>query len=293
MRQFLLATLMSAVFVAGACAQQTQTRPAPIEPSAVVNVWPGVAPGSERVTLPEIVQGDRVRNVSQPTLTVFLPERSRATGAAVIIAPGGGFRVLNMRGQGADVARWFASRGIAAFVLKYRTVPTPVNEEEFRRNAGGEAPQADVERSVADGEQAIALVRARAAEWNINPQRVGILGFSAGALVAEGALLLSEPAKRPAFAGLIYGGIYREGFEMPRNLPPVFAAVAVDDGQTMRSMGELVTELVEAGARPEFHVFSGGGHGFGVNPQGTTSDHWIESFHWWLEAHGFLQPPER
>jgi acetyl esterase/lipase len=293
MRQFLLTALLSAVFVAGACAQQTPARPTPIEPNAIVNVWPGVAPGSEHSTLPEIVQGDRVRNVTEPTLTVFLPERVRATGAAVIIAPGGGFRVLNMRSQGADVARWFASRGIAAFVLKYRTVPTPVNEEEFRRNAGGDPPQADVERSVADGEQAIALVRARAEEWNINPQRVGILGFSAGALVAEGALLLSEPAKRPAFAGLIYGGIYREGFDMPRNLPPVFAAVAVNDGQTMRSMGELVTALIEAGNRPEFHVYSGGGHGFGLAPQGTTSDHWIDSFHAWLDAQGFLRPPER
>jgi acetyl esterase/lipase len=294
MRRILMAVALSLALVTGARAQQVEPRPGAIQPSAAINVWPGVAPGSERWTQQEIVTGDRVRNVTRPTLTAYLPDPSRATGAAVIVAPGGGFVFLSIRNEGSEVARWFASRGIAAFVLKYRTRQTPASDEGFRQ-AAANAARAEVTdiapHAIADAEQAISLVRARAREWGVDPHRVGIVGFSAGAIVAEGSALLSEPQKRPAFAGLIYGGLYDQRVEIPRGLPPIFAAVAVDDGTAMRSVGDLVTALIEAGARPEFHLFNAGGHGFGISRRGTTSDHWADAFYWWLEANSFLRPP--
>src|SRR5882672_8149966 len=173
--------------------------------SQVVNIWPGVAPGSENWTHKERTAdntpiGTVVFNVVTPTLTAYLPERSNATGACVIIAPGGAFVALAIDLEGNNVARWLQAKGIAAFVLKYRIME--------KRQEGIPAMNMDEagKYGIADGIQALKVVRQHAAEWGISPDRVGFMGFSAGAMVTSGALLQKEAAARPNFAAPIYGG---------------------------------------------------------------------------------------
>lgn len=312
MKRSIVAFLACALL--GACATAVSD-PAAITAEETMNVWPGPAPGSENWTQQEVTGsfGDGtfpnpiVRNVTQPTLTAYLPDPSRATGAAVVVAPGGGFLFLSIKSEGSDVAQWLASRGIAAFVLKYRTRETPPDQAGFMASFGAlmarrpaaedgqptASPMADIAQyGVADAVQALALVRSRAQEWGVDPQRVGIVGFSAGARVAAGALLQADPAARPNFAAPIYGGLFGEEIQIPTDLPPVFAAVSADDPIALQSTLDLVMTLREAGASPEFHMFNAGGHGYGMNQQGFSSDHWIQSFYWWLEANGLLQPAQ-
>ena len=196
-----------------ACAQST-AQVAPMSPvpgasqtaSQTFAIWPGVAPGSERATQVETISRfpgagfEVVRNVTRPTLEVFRPEPGKATGAAIVIAPGGGFRYLTMQAEGADVARALTAHGVTVFVLKYRTLETPADDgqhwREFfvfmagaaRSNGAFNLDEASVQ-GVADGVQALRLVRQRAAEFQIDPARVGMIGFSAGARVTAGALL--------------------------------------------------------------------------------------------------------
>jgi acetyl esterase/lipase len=156
-------------------------------------------------------EGPRVRNVSTATLTPFLPEPARATGAAVIVAPGGAFALLAIDKEGWSVARWLADHGIAAFVLKYRLRPTPADPAEAQRQRA--AAMASRERrdlsvppqAVEDGQAALRLVRARASEWGIDPTRIGMMGFSAGAMTTLAVTLQSRPDERPAFVAPIYG----------------------------------------------------------------------------------------
>ena len=171
----------------------------------VVNLWPGVAPGSEGWTQQEKTYentpvGTVIQNVATPTLTAFLPDPARATGTAVIIAPGGYFVALAISQEGTDVARWLQARGIAAFVLKYRIL------EKRQEGAPGPMNMDSAGRfGMADGIQAVKVVRRHAAEWGISPDRVGFLGFSAGGMVASAALLQADSAARPDFAALVYG----------------------------------------------------------------------------------------
>lgn len=249
----------------------------------VVNVWPGVAPGSETWTQNERTVentplGTVVFNVVTPTLTAYLPARAKATGTGVIIAPGGAFIALALDLEGRSVARWLQARGIAAFVLKYRLVE--------KRQDGIPAMDMDTagRYGIADGIHAITVVRQHAAEWGVSPDRVGFLGFSAGAMVASGALLQQDSAGRPSFAALIYGGPFGVVPPIPKHLPPIFLAWAQDDDVALDPIVRFHGALASAGARPEVHTFSAGGHGFGMRKQGTSSDHWIEEFYYWLEA---------
>src|SRR4051812_45805731 len=171
--------------------------------SQTVNIWPGVAPGSEHWTQKEMTientpVGTVVFNVVTPTLTVYLPERSKATGTGVIIAPGGAFVALAISLEANDVVRRLQERGIAAFVLKYR-IPEKRGE--------GIPANMDMDEAgkygIADGIQAIKVVRQHAAEWGVSPDRVGLMGFSAGAMVTSGALLQQDSAGRPNFAAMI------------------------------------------------------------------------------------------
>ncbi len=256
----------------------------------VVNVWPGVAPGSEKWTQKEKVientpLGTVVFNVVTPTLTAYLPERAKATGTGVIIAPGGAFVALTVDLEGSNIARWLQERGIAAFVLKYRIVekrgegiPASLNMDE----AG--------QYGIADGIQALKVVRQHAAEWGVSADRVGFLGFSAGAMVASGALLQQDAAARPSFAAMIYGGPFGVMPAIPAKLPPMFLAWAQDDTQAREPVVKFYDALTAAGHKPEAHVFNAGGHGFGLKKQGTTSDHWIDEFYFWLEAQGLTKP---
>lgn len=276
MRTVLLVLIAAAV----ACAPgQAQT----------VRIWPGVAPGSEHWTQKEVTientpVGTVVMNVVTPTLTAFLPNSKNATGTGVIIAPGGAFVALTVSLEGADAARWLQQRGIAAFLLEYRVVE--------KKQQG--IPEMDMDTAgrygIADGIQAVKVVRQHALEWGVAPDRIGFLGFSAGAMVASGAVLQSDVASRPNFAALMYGGPFGAMPPIPHQLPPLFLAWAQDDQVALRYIVRFRDALAAAGVKPEIHVFAGGGHGFGMKKQGTTSDYWIELFYHWLEAQKLTRP---
>jgi acetyl esterase/lipase len=299
--QLIALGLLASVLLASATAQEAG-RPA-AAPKTVLNLWPGVAPGSEQWKQPETTVGSagnqRVMNVSTPTLTVYLPDPSTATGTAVIIAPGGGFVWLSIDSEGHDVAKWLAARGIAGIVLKYRLFQVEGQEPaQVLQAATAALGRVTSNRSliddysrygIADGIEAVKVVRAHAAEWGISPERIVFTGFSAGAIVTSAVVLQSDA--RPNFAAPIYGGPFNEVPPIPQGLPPIFLAVAQDDP----GAGPLVTRFYDAlkaaGYRPELHLFTSGGHGFGMRKQGKTSDHWIDEFYYWLEAQGVTRPP--
>lgn len=277
---FVIAGLLAAAVPADCSAQQ------------VLNIWPGVAPGSEHWTQKERTientpLGTVIFNVVSPTLTAYLPARAKASGTGVIIAPGGAFVALTMDLEGVTAARWLQQRGIAAFVLKYRIVE--------KRQEG--IPQLDMDTAgrygIADGIQALKVVRQRAAEWGLWPDRIGFLGFSAGAMVASGALLQESTAARPSFAALIYGAPFGVMPAIPAKLPPVFLAWAQDDAVALAPVVRFHDALMAAGLKPEVHVYSAGGHGFGLRKQGTSSDHWIDELYFWLAAEGFTRVDQK
>jgi acetyl esterase/lipase len=279
--------------VSTACAIVLTFLTAGSAPSQVVNLWPGVAPGSETWTQKERTVentplGTVLFNVVTPTLTAYLPERGKATGTAVIIAPGGAFVALAIDLEGKNVARWLQERGIAAFVLKYRIVekhgegiPAGMNMDEVGKYG------------IADGIQAIQVVRRHAAEWGISPDRVGLLGFSAGAMVTSGSLLQKDAAARPDFAAMVYGAPFGVMPAIPSKLPPLFLAWSQDDPMALEPIRRFYAALTAAGHKPEVHIFSSGGHGFGMKKQGTSSDHWIDEYYYWLEAQGFTRRTSR
>jgi acetyl esterase/lipase len=257
--------------------------------SQTVNIWPGVAPGSEHWTqkertIKDTPLGTVIFNVVTPTLTAYLPERSKATGTAVIIAPGGAFVALAIDLEANVIARRFQERGIAAFVLKYRIM---------EKRGEGIPANMDMDEAgkygIADGIQALKVVRRHAAEWGVSPDRVGLMGFSAGAMVTSGALLQQDVAARPNFAAMIYGAPFGVMPPIPAKLPPMFLAWAQDDAVALDPVVKFYEALRSAGHKPEVHIFSAGGHGFGMRKQGTTSDHWIEAFDYWLEAQGLTK----
>ncbi|MEO8071634.1 MAG: alpha/beta hydrolase [Acidobacteriota bacterium] len=255
----------------------------------VVNIWQSVPPGSENWTQKEKTVestpvGTVVFNVVTPTLTAYLPEPAKATGTGVIIAPGGAFVALAIDLEGKDVARQLQERGIAAFVLKYRIIekrqegiPANMNMDEVGKYG------------IADGIQALKVVRQHAKEWGVNPDKIGFIGFSAGAMVASGTVLQKDAAARPNFAAMIYGGPFGKMPDIPAKLPPMFLAWAQDDAVALAPIVKFYDALKSAGHKPEVHIFSAGGHGFGIKKQNTGSDHWIDEFYYWLEAQGFTK----
>jgi acetyl esterase/lipase len=222
-----------------------------------------------------------VFNVVTPTLTAYLPERGKATGTGIIIAPGGAFVALTIDLEGENVARWLQDKGIAAFLLKYRIVE--------KRQEG--IPELNMDEAgkygIADGIRAVTIVREHAAEWGVSSDRIGFMGFSAGAMVTSGVLLQPDAAARPNFAALIYGAPFGVMPAVPTKLPPIFLAWAQDDPSVLQPVTKFYDALKSAGYKPEAHLFSAGGHGFGMRKQGTSSDHWIDEFYYWLDAQGF------
>lgn len=237
-----------------------------------------------------------LRNVTSPTLTAYLPHPANATGAAVIVAPGGAYIMLAIEHEGTDVARWLAARGIAAFVLRYRVAPMPKTDAGFKaeRDRHMREPallspiiEAQAPLSIADGRAAVALLRTRASEWNLDPDRIGILGFSAGGGVALGTASGYAAGERPAFGAIIYGA--GADNPVPDDAPPLFIVAAADDPVVpARNAVRLFERWREGGRSAELHVYARGGHGFGMLEQGLPSDHWIEAFHAWLAGQGFL-----
>jgi acetyl esterase/lipase len=237
----------------------------------------------------------QVRNVEAATLTPFLPSKAANTRAAVIVAPGGGFLGLAIEEEGYRVARWLSDHGIAAFVLKYRVLPTPADPKVFRseiiavRTAKGKAsfapPQDTPADAMTDGQAAIRYLRANASKYDVDPNRLGMMGFSAGAFLTLSVTLSSDVTTRPAFIAPIYGRMLPR--DVPQNPPPMFAAMAADDGLFAQQGFGLLESWAKAGGKAEFHLFQNGGHGFGLGEAGTTTVDWIESFRRWLEVNGF------
>jgi acetyl esterase/lipase len=263
----------------------------------IIPLWPAGAPGTEdwsqqesEMVLPLWNRPKIVRNVTQPTLTAYLPDPALANGTAVIVCPGGGFRFLSIESEGTEVARWLNARGVAAFVLKYRLVPTATSEEDFVAQMqvfeSDKPLWAHDPIAVADGLQAIRLVRARAAEWKIDAKRIGIVGFSAGGAVAIGAATQYDAESRPNFAAPIYAALWQE-LVVPADAPPLFLLIAGDDPLIKDGSIPMYTAWKNAGIPVELHIYARGGHGFGMNKQGLPTDRWIERFSEWLQSQGF------
>jgi len=269
----------------------------------VIPLWPNGVPGSEdwnqqelETFTPQPTSFRTVRNVTQPTLTAVLPHPSRATGTAVIICPGGGFHSLAIDHEGIEVARWLNTRGAAAFVLKYRLLATEVRDEDFERqfqaNLSDRDKMRDVTRqigplAIADGQQAMKVVRRHASQWSIVPDRIGILGFSAGGRVTTGVALEHDAESLPNFAAPIYGALWEE-ITVPADAPPLFIALANDDELAVDPSLALYSAWRAAHHPVELHIYAQGGHGFGMRKQGLPIDHWIDRFGEWLQVQGFM-----
>lgn len=266
---------------------------------AALPLWPHGAPGSEaRVNEPEKVDANgkgtnNVSNVHNPSITPYLPAKG-ATGIAVIIAPGGGHSKLCLGHEGGALAEWFRDHGVAAFVLKYRLAREPGSTYTIQDHA------------MADARRAIRTVRSRAAEWGIDPQKIGIMGFSAGGELAAFAAMENDPGKadaedvierassRPDFQALIYPGT-SDLFSAKKGMPPVFIACGFDDRKDIsEGMATLYLKYKAAGVKAELHIFSGVGHGFGYRPDRTNAaGKWPERFMDWMEESGFIEPKEK
>ena len=274
----------------------------PAEPNAIL-----LGTGSvEGQTAPETwfrQWGDPMaRNISTATLTPFLPKPGKANGAAVIVAPGGGFRWLSMGNEGSEVAQALADQGIAAFVLKYRLFPTPESLDAFKESmnrpiaaatpasetkkdaAPSGPPRMDLSNQLKDAEAAYAMIIKRANEWGVDTARLGMIGFSAGAGLTMHCTLNSK-IMNLHFIGPIYGGM--GPVDVPKNAPPMFNVIATDDFLFRGQFG-VIDSWFKAGRPVEFHLYQNGGHGFGLGNPDRTSNRWFDAFTHWLDVNGFL-----
>lgn len=236
-----------------------------------------------------------VRNVVRPTVTPYLPAPGKGTGAAVIVAPGGAFLSLSMTGEGSDIARWLADHGVAAFVLKYRLNDTPRDDRVFLGVMGqrfaaaaqpGSVPDIKEPRATQDALKALEIVRTRAGEFHIDAARVGMIGFSAGAMTTLNAALEGKGDQRPAFIGYIYGPMTT--IAVPADAPPMFAAIAMDDGLFAKQGFGIIDAWRQAKRPVELHAYERGDHGFGAGKPGTTTAGVLPQFLAWLQMRGLL-----
>ena len=276
------------ILAASAVAGWAQLAPAARE----IPLYSGVAPGSENWKYQEKAAGTpdkpQAQNIVRPVLLYYPAEKANAAGTAVIVAPGGGFRTLMMSYEGVDVAKRMNQMGVDAFVLKYRTTyvdaPTPAGGRG-PATTGPQAGQNVREMAGADGQQAVRVLRQHAAEFGVRPNRIGMIGYSAG-----GAVLLSAvygPSDgRPDFAIPIYAAGANSN-PPPDGAPPLFIAVASDD-QAVGYQGsiDLFGAWRKAGVPVELHVFQTGQHGFGK--KGGGADHYLDRVEEWLKLNGWL-----
>ena len=279
----------------------------------IIRLWPdgparkleGVGP---EVTFrgPVGTAGDAtmLRNVSDPTLTVYRPTNGKPNATGIIVCPGGGWRLLAWQHEGIEVAQWLAALGYTAFLLKYRVRGTPAAQADYDAEMSRLAAQIDLTRkgrnaframseivpaelfgdaraaAADDGRRAVAIVRERAKEWDVDPAKVGMIGFSAGAfLVVDIAV---DPRAEPlAFVAAIYGG-ETLGRPIPKDAPPLFTCIAQDDMLLYRVVEGLYSDWTDAGRSAELHIYRRGSHGFGMVKQDMPSDHWIDQFRDWL-----------
>ena len=247
----------------------------------------------ERQYFSDIWNTEVVTNVSVPTLQVFQPEKPN--GASVIIAPGGALYAHSINSEGRNVAKWLADKGITAFVLKYRLVPTGKDAVQEVSDDGKNNPARIAERvapvlplSVADGLSAISYVRQNAEKYQLDPNKIGFMGFSAGGAVTMGVAYNYTEDNRPNFIVPVYAWTSAYPVqEAPENAPDLLVICASDDplGLAPGSI-EIYNSWLKAGYIPELHMYAKGGHGFGMKKQGLPSDNWIQRFYDWSVAQG-------
>ena len=252
---------------------------------------------NEQLNIKNMFGTEVVYNVSQPTITAYLPDVANATGTAVIIAPGGGFHTLSINSEGVDVAKYLNSKGVAAFVLKYRLVHSLSEDPVKELMAKMGTPQLDkdnasvVPLALQDGLEAMKYVRSHAKDFNINTSRIGFMGFSAGGTVTMSVIYNATDENRPNFIAPIYayaGAII--GSEIPKVNTPIFIAVAGNDqlGLTPQSV-DIYKKWFEAKQPAELHIYEKGGHGFGMRKNNLPTDTWYERFGEWLKMQGYLK----
>jgi endo-1,4-beta-xylanase len=229
----------------------------------------------------------KVTNVHNPTITVYLPAAKQAAGAAIVVCPGGGHRMLAMH-EGYDIGRYLADRGIAAFVLKYRLAREEGSKYKIEEHA------------LMDVQRAIRMVRSRAKEWGVESGRVGVMGFSAGGEVAllaatrfdKGNDASSDPVERqgsrPDFQVLVYPGIRPERFQITKETSPAFLICAFDDNSPADSLPLIFTSLKKAGVNAELHIYAKGGHGFGMRDRPIPVSSWNARLMEWMSDRGYL-----
>lgn len=294
-------TLATAALAQQAAAPAAAPARPPANPHAEVPLWPNGAPGSEGKTAPEVVttdaDGERsVTTVNNPSIVPYLV-RGRGAGAtpvaAIIIAPGGGHYKLTMDDEGYDVAKYLSGHGVAAFVLKYRLA----REQGSTYTVDGD--------EMHDIQRAIRMVKARAAEWGVDPARVGVMGFSAGGELAIKAATryddgnpsaadpFDRPSDKPAFQVLMYpGGLTPEiEAKVTKDTPPAFLLCGADDRDNIaQQLPELFIALKKAGVSAELHEYAGVGHGFGLRLSQTGGlSHWPELLLQWMDTRGLLR----
>ncbi len=265
------------------------------QPAEVIRLSRGTgAPGRPEITESRAPFGTIVRNVSEPTLTVYLPDPAIATGTGVIVAPGGGFHMLSIENEGVAVARWLNSMGVAAFVLRYRLLQTGDDFVPlfFRRLTNlpelvaAVAPLQPL--STADGEAAVRYVRDHAAHFGLKANHVGLMGFSAGGAVTVWTVSAGHAASRPDFAAAIYPGLLPDPIVVPKKAPPLFVLVADDDTIARDDSARLDAAWRAAGAKSALVTFPNGGHGFGMAPTNKPTDAWTGRMRDWMQGLGVL-----
>ena len=232
-----------------------------------------------------------VRNVNRPTLLPMRPAADLDNGISLLVIPGGGFQFVSIDNEGYRIAENLVARGYTVFILKYRTMTTPEDEAAFsdhmRALFSGQLPFESFDRTsgeavaTSDAVAAWQLMHDHANGWRLDPERTGIVGFSAGAITALGlARQATDPA--PAFLGYLYGPM--TDMALPETLPPLFSALAADDTLFAGQGFQLVEDWQERGGEVEFHYYAAGGHGFGSYQRGTPADGWLDQFDSWLRT---------
>jgi acetyl esterase/lipase len=268
-------------------------------PPEIVRIWPGQAPGTEDwagaeetadVELPNLGKVHIVTNVTVPTVTVFRAPPGAANGTAMLVVPGGAFRALPWDLDGLETARWLTRHGITAFVLKYRVrPPDPEAAPDRSFDDFARRTQAAREFSVSDAEQAMRLIRSRARQFGIAPDRVGMIGFSAGAMTTAIVADSSDPAVRPDFAACLYGALLTPGGPSA-GAAPLFIVAAQDDREAPPERSVDMFARWTGAKRPaELHLYERGGHGFAFRPRHSPSDHWSGAFEAWLQSRGYIR----
>jgi len=283
--------MLGAILALGAVAHAAEGK--------VVRLYDGPAPGSEdwKYTERQIKTPGMTRvicNVAQPTLTVFQPPAENASGTGVVICPGGGFSVLCIDHEGYDVARYLTAKGVTCFVLKYRLLQSETEDPIREAGSGGnfmEKVAPIIKLTLADGLAAMAHVRAHAQDYGVHPDRIGIMGFSAGGIVAASVAYNYTAQTRPGFVAPVYlaHDLVIKGDGVRGDAPPLFVVAASDDQFGLAPQSVAIYQAWAAAKKPaELHVYAKGGHGFGMNKQDLPCDTWADRFADWLQMRDLL-----